>query len=90
MRIEYTQTPVIGGKTRAAAAPKACGSAPTTAASDVVALSYHLQLSMIEAPSGGREAAIDSLTRAYEAGAIRPDAARVANRLMNWVAPSGE
>jgi hypothetical protein len=84
MRIENRQIPQITDKPTAAAASKPSGASATAHTSDVVALSYNLQLSGTSSAQAERDAAVASLKHAYEAGAIRPDPARVAGRLIAW------
>jgi hypothetical protein len=55
-----------------------------TSTADLVCLSMKVHFVEPDEQVRSRSASIDTLKSAYEAGAIRPDAARLASTLLRW------
>ena len=58
---------------------------PAEDTADLLALSAGVRLrAALESDNAGRQALVDELARAWNAGAYRPDANRLADKLLDW------
>ena len=91
MKIGNIQLPAISAVDRLPGDRRAEGSARTGAyraiadTGDLLSLSSGVGLLAVTEPAGAeRLALVDALSKAWHSGTYRPDAARIADRLLDW------